>query len=65
MKVVSLTDFLKADMKGKLIVNVMLPPFSSNNKLKTYKVNETITPSDTFKYVRVLKIRIIMIIYFR
>ncbi|KAJ8719472.1 hypothetical protein PYW08_011647 [Mythimna loreyi] len=38
MKAVSLIDFLKIDMKGKLIVNVMLPPLSTNCKLKTYKI---------------------------
>ncbi|XP_063894594.1 xanthine dehydrogenase [Helicoverpa armigera] len=38
MKVVSFSNFLKEDMKRKLIVNVMLPPLSPNSKLKTYKI---------------------------
>lgn len=38
MKLMSFTNFLKADMKRKIIVNIMLPPLSSNIKLKTYKV---------------------------
>ncbi|KAJ0176239.1 hypothetical protein K1T71_008413 [Dendrolimus kikuchii] len=34
---VTLPDFLKTDMKGKVIINVMLPP-CSNCSIKTYKI---------------------------
>nr|XP_037873009.1 aldehyde oxidase 2 isoform X1 [Bombyx mori] len=33
-----LTDFLETEMKGKIIINVMLPPLSSSTKIKTYKI---------------------------
>ncbi|XP_026741596.1 xanthine dehydrogenase-like [Trichoplusia ni] len=35
---VSLVDFLKMDMKGKVIVNVMFPPLSDRHKIYTYKL---------------------------
>ncbi|XP_075976749.1 xanthine dehydrogenase-like [Anticarsia gemmatalis] len=39
MKAVSCTNFLKTDMKRKVIINIMLPPLSSKNtKIKTYKI---------------------------
>ncbi|KAJ0176240.1 hypothetical protein K1T71_008414 [Dendrolimus kikuchii] len=34
---VTLPDFLKTNMKGKVIINVMLPPYS-NCSIKTYKI---------------------------
>lgn len=33
-----LTEFLKYDMKGKIIINVTLPPLSNCCFVKTYKV---------------------------
>ncbi|CAB3227797.1 unnamed protein product [Arctia plantaginis] len=50
-KTISFTDFVQADMKRKVIINVMLPPLSSkNNKIKTYKqfktLSEEITPDE-------------------
>nr|QIA97582.1 aldehyde oxidase 3 [Ostrinia furnacalis] len=37
-KALSMTDFLKYDMKKKLIVNFLLPPFSSSHMFKSYKI---------------------------
>nr|QIJ45704.1 aldehyde oxidase [Glyphodes pyloalis] len=36
--VISLTEFLKTDMKGKIIVNVLLPPLSKCCSFKSYKI---------------------------
>ncbi|KAJ0176238.1 hypothetical protein K1T71_008412 [Dendrolimus kikuchii] len=38
IKTITLKEFLKIDMKKKIIFNVMLPPFSNNSYLKTYKI---------------------------
>ncbi|XP_052742295.1 uncharacterized protein LOC112057810 [Bicyclus anynana] len=35
---ITLSEFLKYDMKRKVILNVMLPPLSSTSKIKTYKI---------------------------
>ncbi|XP_050685719.1 uncharacterized protein LOC126980172 isoform X2 [Leptidea sinapis] len=34
----NMEDFLKTDLANKLIINVMLPPLSERNLMKTYKV---------------------------
>ncbi|XP_013162076.1 PREDICTED: indole-3-acetaldehyde oxidase-like [Papilio xuthus] len=35
---VSMSDFLKLDLRNKLIVDVKLPPLSSNDIIRTYKI---------------------------
>ncbi|CAH2090182.1 unnamed protein product [Euphydryas editha] len=35
---IKLLDFLKFDMKGKIILNVMLPPLSTLSHVKTFKI---------------------------
>ncbi|KAH9639142.1 hypothetical protein HF086_018210 [Spodoptera exigua] len=37
-QIVRMQDFLKLKMKGKLILNVMLPPLSKEHKLVTFKI---------------------------
>ncbi|XP_069360083.1 xanthine dehydrogenase/oxidase-like [Maniola hyperantus] len=37
-KIVTMANFLAEDMKGKVILNVLMPPFSKENKVVTYKV---------------------------
>lgn len=37
---VKLNDFLTTELKDKLISDVKLPPLSSNNLIRTYKVNK-------------------------
>ncbi|KAJ8719329.1 hypothetical protein PYW08_011504 [Mythimna loreyi] len=37
-EIVTMPDFLKLNMKGKIIVNVLLPPLTSAYKLFTYKL---------------------------
>ncbi|XP_022826465.1 xanthine dehydrogenase-like [Spodoptera litura] len=37
-QIVNMQEFLKLKMKGKLILNVMLPPLSQEYKLVTYKI---------------------------
>lgn len=46
---VTLHDFLKIDMHGKVILNVKLPPLSRNHRLVTFKVHHFYT-SDFFTY---------------
>ncbi|XP_026494618.2 uncharacterized protein LOC113399655 [Vanessa tameamea] len=36
--IISLPDFLRTDMKRKIILNIMLPPFSQSCSLKTFKI---------------------------
>lgn len=36
--VMKLTDYLKIDMKDRIIKNILLPPLSENCQVKTYKV---------------------------
>ncbi|XP_072940393.1 xanthine dehydrogenase-like [Epargyreus clarus] len=38
VKRISLTQFLKSDMRGMVILNVMLPPLSTCNLVRTYKI---------------------------
>ncbi|CAH2233047.1 jg18398 [Pararge aegeria aegeria] len=37
-KIVAMQSFLVEDMRGKVILNVIMPPFNKENKLVTYKV---------------------------
>ncbi|XP_013162269.1 PREDICTED: indole-3-acetaldehyde oxidase-like [Papilio xuthus] len=34
----NMQDFLKQNLKGKIIINVMLPPLNKSNKIVTYKI---------------------------
>ncbi|XP_050344198.1 uncharacterized protein LOC126769439 [Nymphalis io] len=36
--ILTLQNFLKEDMKGKIIVNVLLPPLSKSHKMVTFKI---------------------------
>lgn len=36
----TLPEFLKTDMNGKIIINVILPPLSDCCSIKTYKVSK-------------------------
>ncbi|KAL0828977.1 hypothetical protein ABMA28_003866 [Loxostege sticticalis] len=38
VKEISLTEFLETDMKGKIIVNILLPPLSNCCLFKSYKI---------------------------
>lgn len=38
-KVVTMQEFLKMDMKGKIIKNVILPPLNDKHKIVTFKVS--------------------------
>lgn len=35
-----MSNFLKTNMKGKIIINVKLPPLSKLHFIKTYKVSD-------------------------
>ncbi|XP_028167400.1 xanthine dehydrogenase-like [Ostrinia furnacalis] len=37
-KTVTMQDFLKTDMKGSVILNVLLPPLNKEYRVKTYKI---------------------------
>lgn len=37
-QVFSLQHFLNVNMRGKVILNILIPPFSDEYKIKTYKV---------------------------
>lgn len=37
-QVFSLQHFLNVNMRGKIILNILIPPFSDEYKIKTYKV---------------------------
>lgn len=37
-QVFSMQHFLNVNMRGKVILNILIPPFSDEYKIKTYKV---------------------------